>query len=516
LNSATVEPAEWRWVFILTGVLVIILLLPTLVAFAAAGAGFTFTGVMAAPGQGANYLAQMAQGQRGQWLLTAPFTPEPHPGITMVTFYLLLGHVARLLTVDPVLIYHAVRVFGTFIMGLAVYRFAALWTGDLTQRRLTWVLAMCGPGLGWVLAFDGQLRPGVIGLLETFPLRGAYLTAHLPWMVTALAAIATIYLLSMFSWQNHPPELNPYSVALASAALVLASTVPHTFLPLLLAVGAAVTMRGGLPQYASGWLLLPLVVALPVMTYLMWAYTASDPVVAAWIRQSDPGMLPVPTLLLAASPLLVLGGVGLWGGRHRFEADDLFLSVWGLSALLLTALPIAHAYLFALGFTLPLGVLAARGIKRVIAPKLSTFWRAAALVALFALLLPTNLAAVVVTRPPEALYLSDAEAAALQWSAENIPPTSVMLASPELSVFIPRYGPHVVYAAMPTTPTTHQQSVYAYFSGADCSVVRQAGVDYMLLGPRERALVAEEGCLPDDDPIYQTPDGSVRLYRLSP
>ena len=54
-----------------------------------------YTGFLTNPEDGHSYLAKMRQGQRGQWRFTLPYTAEPHEGEFLFTYYVALGHLAR-------------------------------------------------------------------------------------------------------------------------------------------------------------------------------------------------------------------------------------------------------------------------------------------------------------------------------------------------------------------------------------------------------------------------------------
>src|SRR5579859_4882016 len=96
-NAPAISPSEWRWVIILSGLLVAVTLLPYAWAFASNTpiAGWQFMGILPNPQDGATYLAKIGEGARGAWLFTLPYTPESsaqYNGAAINEFYLLLGH----------------------------------------------------------------------------------------------------------------------------------------------------------------------------------------------------------------------------------------------------------------------------------------------------------------------------------------------------------------------------------------------------------------------------------------
>src|SRR5574341_1545843 len=116
MTPRTIEAYEWRWVYITGGLLLIVLSLPFLWAYATAVPDRIFMGILVNPIDGMSYQAKMLQGYNGSWLFELPYTPEPHTGVFVYTFYVGLGHLARLLNVEPILVFHVVRLVGGMFM----------------------------------------------------------------------------------------------------------------------------------------------------------------------------------------------------------------------------------------------------------------------------------------------------------------------------------------------------------------------------------------------------------------
>ena len=118
LRSADVSTAEWRWVIILSGLLVTLTLLPYAWALARnqADDDWQFMGMLSNPKDGATYLSKIEQGRRGEWLFTLRYTPEAHDGAGFHTFYLFLGHIGRLTGLSNLVLFHLARVATSFFM----------------------------------------------------------------------------------------------------------------------------------------------------------------------------------------------------------------------------------------------------------------------------------------------------------------------------------------------------------------------------------------------------------------
>ena len=174
LKSTHISPAEWRWVFVISGALTALTLLPYAWALAANATAmdWQFMGILANPQDGAAYLAKFGQGIRGAWLLHLVHTPEPHAGAAIQVFYLLLGHLARIINVSNIVIFHLARVVTTLFMFSALYQFGATVWSRLRPRRLFFALVAVGSGLGWlalVLGADASTVPDMT-VAEAYPL----------------------------------------------------------------------------------------------------------------------------------------------------------------------------------------------------------------------------------------------------------------------------------------------------------------------------------------------------------
>jgi hypothetical protein len=145
------------------------------------------------------------------------------------------------------------------------------------------------------------------------------------------------------------------------------------------------------------------------------------------------------------------------------------------------------------------------------------------LTATLVLALPTNLVVLLaafsgIQTHNAAIYLTRGESQTLTWIDAYTPPHALVLASPDMGLWIPAHtGRQVVYGHPFETVDAAQEkaAVEAFFSGnlADpAGFLSQHGVDYIFYGPREQKL----GSLPEIpglQPVYQA-DGVV-LYALA-
>src|SRR5687767_8645111 len=116
MRSENISPEEWRWVAIFSGILVAIMLIPYAWALAVSDDQYAFMGILPNPQDGATYLSKIQQGREGHWLFELRHTPEEHDPAGFHLFYLALGHLANLLGLSNVVIFHLARVLTSFFM----------------------------------------------------------------------------------------------------------------------------------------------------------------------------------------------------------------------------------------------------------------------------------------------------------------------------------------------------------------------------------------------------------------
>lgn len=177
--SAKITPAEWRWAVAWSLTILVLSCLPYFIALWAAPEGWQFAGILVNPLDGHSYMAKMQQGAAGYWLFHLTYTPEPHPGVLIFTFYLALGHVAALVGAPKIVIFHLARLLASLALLLVAFRFMARITPDPGERRLALALLSSASGLGWLGAMFGAF-PIDLWVPEAFVPYSIYANPHFP------------------------------------------------------------------------------------------------------------------------------------------------------------------------------------------------------------------------------------------------------------------------------------------------------------------------------------------------
>jgi hypothetical protein len=541
---------NWQHRLVIVAALLAAGTMPYLLAFGLSGTDHVFGGFLLNPIDGNTYLAKMQMGYSGQWRFHLPYSAEAGDGAFLFGFYIAAGHLARLMGLPLVAVFHLLRAASGVLLALVVMSFLARALVDRPglARTAAW-LALFGSGMGWLVVFAGLL-PSDLWVAETYPFLSMYANPHFPlglalllwglrgtleggqpdgglqpsWL-TFVGVKDGSRVVSETYLQNNPPgqalaALNHWQPAtrkpirLARGARLALLAVDGLLLAIILPFGVVVlaVIVVGVAAWQwleSRWLDWQSLAALlvPGGLFLIYQYWAvlSDPVLASWNAQN---ITPAPApwdFLLSLSPVLplaVAGGVIMLGRGRGAELRNPLLRaclVWAVAGAVLVYLPFPLQRRFMLGYYLPLAVLAMWAIDWLTARlRGSPRWP---LRAAFALALPTNLIVLVLalfgvfTRAPE-LYLTRAEAGLLDWLRRETPPGALVLASPEMGLYIPAHtGQRVIYGhPFETVDALEEEKlVNAFYQGDfDPTAVErflvERGVDYIIVGERERLL----------------------------
>lgn len=479
-----VSRGEWLRVGALSVLILIVINLPYALAYLA-GEGHVFGGILFAVADGHSYLAKMRQGLRGEWLGTLPYTAEPGPSAFLFTYHLFLGHLARWTQTSVELIYHLARLVTGAAFLLTAYHLIARFMETPRQRLFTWLFFALSSGLGWLL-LPWMSAPPDFWIAESIPFLTLLFNAHFP--------LAWTLLLWILDWSlprsMHSMSLGSRLLGIALAATVLAQAQPMT----LLAAGA---VAGGLAAWDAltrrifDWRAWAPILTLgmfgaPWVGYYQWL-TQTHAQLQWWNAQNV-------TLSPAPWQALFWGGVPLalaaFGVRPAARTDaGRVVLIWLIIGLGLLYAPFAFQRRMSIGLWMPICLLAAPGVRDVIWPRLAANLRplvvplvALAAVLSNALLLLAAIAAVLARSPD--IFLTRAEAQALA----VLPPGALVIASPELSVFIPsRTDARVMYGhPMETVEAPRARQALEDFYAGRSSLVQEA--DFIIYGPREAAL----------------------------
>lgn len=521
--------------------------LPYLYAALAAGPDYMFSGFLFNPQDGNSYLAKMYQGWQGSWRFTLPYTAEPGEGVYLFIFYLFLGHVARWLGLGLPLVFHLARVLGAVALYFALFRFLRRLLPAPQPLGLAFFLCALGSGMGWLAVLWAGFTSD-FWVVEGYPFLSTFATPHFAWGLALLLWILTPPGpqaqddLAETARSGVPVPGSRHLAALALAGLLLSILSPF-------GVAIALGVLGGLfvwkflgrepGAWNDAWRLIAVLLGgLPFSVYNYWVSQA-HPVLAEWHAQNLTPSPPVWDVALSLAPVILLAGAAVPKLLKKQAGETRMLLVWGALGLALMYFPWSLQRRFMMGLYVPIAALGAMGLHELAR---GARRRPLAVMAVV-LALPTNLVVLLaalsgIQAHDPHIYLSAGEARAVTWLDDHTPPRSLVLASPEMGVFIPAMtGRRVLYghpfetvqaeaekaqveaffaaggAANPDAGETNGSEILWTALGQEdpAAWLERRGVEYIFFGPRERSL----GDLPPGlrlDPVYSAE--GVTLYRV--
>lgn len=440
------------------------------------GEEMIFTGLLLNPIDGNSYLAKMYQGYQGEIRFRLPYTPEPGEGTYLFLFYLALGHLARVFHLPLILVFHLARIGGAITMAIVLLQFIRRWLGDKQTHAFTLSLMLFGSGMGWLGLFGGLFTMD-FWVAEAFPFLAAYSSPHF--------SLGMAILLSMFIfsegkdekvWGKRQENLVGQFFLYFLASFLLATMSPFAvILGLVLLVGLLL-ISYLIESFVNKPLLSPLqkretltrtfgltLGGLPLLVYDL-VIVRVHPMLKGWDSQNVTLTPPLWDLLISFSPALLLAIIGVVVLLREKRYSLFFPVFWTLGAFLMAYMPIPLQRRFLFGAYIPIAVLATLGKEYVGA----RFYQKQRLLSsvIFCFSVITNIVILLsglgaILRHDPRIFLTRSEGKALEWLSLNSPADSLVIASPEMGLFIPAYtGRRVLYGHPFETINAAEQRVY--------------------------------------------------------
>jgi hypothetical protein len=532
--SAAPEPSvrrRPRFALVFASAVAVVSLLPYLLAYIWTPPGHHFAGFFFIADDATTYLAKMRQGADGSWLWNDPYTTEPHGGVFLFSFYLLFGHLAGLLHLPLIAVYHIARVTGAIALVLAADQLCRrLLPAEL--RRLALVLVILGSGGGFLAQAMGN--PSILGSrvealdLHLPEISGWYSILAIPHFAWATAIIITA-LLGLLRIMEAPSWR---STALTSAALLALTAIHPQMIPVLgliwLAYQGVLVAWGARPSIRSlGAQAVPFLAAVPLLAYNAWILFR-DPTIAEWAHQwrhQAPG--PLSLVVSLGLPLLAAaaGMVVAWRRRDRGLA---LLFVWPPLVIALLYLPnlanIQRRLLDAL--YLPVGILAALGIRALTSRLRRARARRIEAILVTACCLSSLIVLAIALRFASGAfseaYIGGDAWQAMQWLSAHHQPADRALSSPGAGQRLPAWAGVPVYVGHYSETLDYFQKIHKVAdvlkpAASETTVrgfLRENGITLLYWGPEEALTGYQPNDQPFLRPIHQ--EGTIAIYRVVP
>jgi hypothetical protein len=487
--------SEWRWAVIAAALILTIAAALNIWGDLIAPPNYHFAGLVYAWQDGQSYLAKIREGMRGEWLYTLAYTAEPGPPFVLYPNYLFLGHIGAWLRLEPDVLFHAARLFDGAVLLLTLYGFIARFFPAVSTRRFAFLLATLGGGFGWLALLLGHPTPDVLQA-EMFPFLSIMANVHFP-----LAMAAMLWLLDLLVTDDLASHWQDW-LRITLGTIILATTAPYGLVTVsvvsALWIAAQLCTQRRFPWQSFIRLICVVAIAAPFLALYTLTLSA-NPSFADWDRQNLTRSAPPWDYLMAAGlvlgPALLTFGMTTRRGLRCLlsNADEFLLVIWILVTVILIYLPIVtQQRRYSVALFVPVAILAVRGMDAV------PFLRRSG--TRFALLVTSSLTNVVLLMVTfvalnghaPSLFFTQNEWSAIVFLRTTGAPHALVLTSPDMGLFIPAWtGQRVIYGHPVETldAQMHKTEVTQFYRGTlDNTSSFLKPVDYIFLGPRERAL----------------------------
>ena len=533
--STVIPGREIRWVLLWSVLIVGLTCLPYLYACLVTPDDMQFTGLLSNPMDGNSYLAKMRQGAQGKWLFHLPYTSEDHDGAFIFTYYLFLGRLSALLGLPLILTYHLARVVNSLILLFVAYCFFSLFSLDERSRRAAFLLIGLSSGLGWLAVPFNFLTPD-LWVPEAITFYSIFANPHFP-LAVALMLLTFAFVLVPLQAESEDGQLEAWSsvgrgsILAGLSSLLLGIVQPFCVMMVYSVLGGYFVLRlikeRCLPWSEIRKGMVAGAVTAAIIAYDYYVYTF-NPVLHAWSEQNVTLSPPPWEYAIAYGLILALAVGGAVLALRRRSKADFFLLAWVIVNGLLLYVPFSLQRRLVTGLHVPLCILAAMALSCYVLPRFSPVRRALILRAIIVLTMSSNLFVVATliggaAQQDPRLYLSQDEMEAMTWLEENTQPTDIVLASPEMGLFIPAWaGNRVLYGhPFETIEVEKKRALAETFYRAQTGesirrgIIEGHHITYVFYGPRERDL---SGGWLETAPLlseaYTNP--GVTIYQVSP
>ncbi len=517
VSTGHVSQSEWRWVTLVSALLIFLAMLPFMMAgFISSGHDdLQFMGVLHRHNEGAANLSHMLEGSRGELSIRYLHTPEPQRGMLLEPLYSILGQLARAALLEPLVIFHIARIGAALIMYLSLYSLAAnIWTRVRT-RRIFFVFATMGGGLGWVFAPFAE-QANFVDLLTSgvFPYQATLYSVSVTLAIAALALLAGAIISALKVGQMERPTVTNEGITVFLLGLFIAIAYPLALVPTMIAFFGLILAHMLTNRKVVGrdfwWMMWFAVPAAPILIYDLTAFVYNSVTSAVWSQLNSVPPPSIDALLIGLLIPMVIALPGLWRAVRRFEPDgNQFMLGWLLIMLLLIYLTPIGRLNFGVGLMIPLAYFVTRALE--------DFWftyiKRPHRYRIFAVLLPIMAAShlVVTFAPLQGNNLTEPSrymlpidyARAFRWLGALPTPNVVVLTAPDVGVWSPAWsGMAVVYGSPLYTldADVKARAAVAWYSATDAdtfdcmallngrySTATPYTVRYVVFGPIERA-----------------------------
>ncbi len=312
---------------------------------------YLFGGLFFNPIDGYSYFAKMQQGYAGELAFQLPYASQANNEILIFTFYILIGHLSRILGLSIPIVYHIFRV------AIAVSFFFSLgplldkyFPKDNAFYKGAFLSILFGGGLGWLYFLSGDL-PVDFWVSEAFVFLSAFSNPHFMLTFLCLSLLLNLLLTDNYGFKH----LFGYF----SLGLILVNISP--FAAIIFGFVMIIDFFINNKEKLSNKVRSNLSFGLPVVSIGMYQYFTikSDPILSIWNLQNVTTTPTITNLIFGLSPLLI-GSVILflliYSKKIVIPKPVILLICWIIFSIAMGYFPFNLQRRFLVGIYLPLSV----------------------------------------------------------------------------------------------------------------------------------------------------------------
>ncbi len=464
---------------ILLIVFLLMITLPYLISTRLVDESYHFNGFLINPIDGHSYLAKMQQGIAGDWLFTLPYTSHPGEGVFLFTYYIFLGHIAGLLQVSNIIIFHLARL----INAIALFFVLKLYYDDYLDKEISFyalVITLFGSGFGWIALAFGWVNSD-FHIPEMYPFLSSIANPHFP-----LAIALMLIILRLNLWPDHGSPKISFTLS-----ILLLIIQPFCMVIIIGIVGLKFLIN--IKQIERVRIISLASLVFPSVLYGVYLFIVirTNSAIQNWNNQN---ITPSPAfwdLLIALGPMLIPSVMGIYQIIKRKESKYYPLIIWFGMVLVMAYLPLNLQRRFLIGLYIPiclLGVVGLKSLAVVISRKIAFVKKGILVTALPSNVILIVLAIFAVTMKEPPLVTKMGVWNSFNWINDHFTNGNIILSSHENGLFLPAYTNQRVIYGHPFETVDADKNKYnvdQYFNDMPEAerndYVKNAQVDYILI-----------------------------------
>ena len=542
-----ITTAEWRFVWIVIAIVLVVTSLPYIYAYWSAPADKHYMGIMLDVPDHAQYFSWMRELTHANFS-SNKLTPEPNKAIFFNLLWWGLGRLGSLLGVGYPIVYQILRLVSGMLFLLLAYQVCAWFLEDRWMRRVAFLVIALTSGLGWIwVLLKYTLTSDVLYPLDVYVAEGNSFLGILgyPHFIAAALYISVFYLL----WVGEAKGKLRYAVFAGLLAQFFGWQHAYDLILVYGIIGTYGLFKWLRDKHVP-WYIIQSSIIVGLLSVWPALYslvlTTQDPLWKEILKQYANAGVYTPNLLhlpiLMGIPFLLALFTFIRDNPLRLKAyhdRDLFIRSWFLANFFLNYIPTDYQIHMLNGWQVPIAILSVQGLffhiipwfKQQFSHRLPQPLNAARLqtlgaIFLLAAILPTNLYLwswrfLDLSRHDYPYYLYNDEMSGLEWLDHNTNPDDVVLSSLTVGQYVPALTGTYAFLA-------HWAQTYRFYEKVDLvsefytsdtpedvrlKIVNDYSVDYVFWGPAERAIGSfDPGTETWLEQVFTSP--LVKVYRV--